>query len=188
MYIILSQRRDIESQYRDKLFSVYHFPSKYRKQIHVGDIFIYYQGDRYSKEHRYYYGTGRIRNIYFTDSENYYAELVDCYSFNSIVPIYKGNGYIEQIDYQTIRKSPTPPWQSSIRSLSENAASYILAQANGLKSVEGVNLRIELENELKTAIKNYYRNGDNSALKAVISSATQLAGLLEVSTDNVDGI
>jgi len=60
MKIILSQRIDIESEYQDVPFSSYHFPKRYRNQIHPGDQFIYYQGDRYKKEHRYYFGCGVI--------------------------------------------------------------------------------------------------------------------------------
>jgi hypothetical protein len=188
VYIILSQKRDTESRYMDKLFSVYHFPPQYRNQIHSGDTFIYYQGDRLSKKHRYYYGTGRIGNIYQTSNLDYYAELIDCHTFNSVVPIYRDNGYIEQIDFQTIRKSLIPPWQSSIRPLSDNAAKYILTQAGGLKPEADKNLQIELENELKSAIKNYYRDGNKIALKDVISTATQLAGLLGVMTDDSEDI
>lgn len=181
IYIILSQRRDIESQYMDKLFSLYHFPPKYRNQIHAGDVFIYYQGDRYSREHRYYYGTGRIGNVYNTGNDDYYAELLDCKSFNVVVPIYRDNGYIESIDYQTIRKSPNPPWQSSIRPLSEEAAEYILSKAGGLKPESENNLQIELEGQLKNAIKQYYRDGNAAALKEIISKTKQLAGLLGIS-------
>lgn len=187
MYIILSQRRDIESKYMDELFSVYHFPPKYRNQIHTGDVFIYYQGDRYSREHRYYYGTGRIGNVYQTGSDDYYAELINCHSFHSVVPIYKDDGYIESLDYQTIRKSQTPPWQSSIRPLSEKAAKYILEKVGGLKSESHGSLQIELENQLKSAMKLYYRDGKAAALKGIILKATQLAGLLGVLADNDDG-
>lgn len=187
-YIVLSQRRDIESQYMDRLFSVYHFPPKYRSQLHTGDIFVYYQGDRCSREHRYYYGTGRIGKIYKTSDDDYYAELTECHSFDLIVPIYKDNGYIEQIEYQTVRKSSIPPWQSSVRPLSENAAKHILVKAGGLKLVADSNLQIKLENELKCAMKKYYRDGKVVALKDVISIATQLAGLLGVLTDITDGV
>ena len=187
MHIILSQRRDIESQYKDELFSVYHFPPKYRNQIHSGDVFIYYQGDRYSREHRYYFGTGRIGNVYQTGVDDYYAELIDCHSFKSVVPIYMDNGYIESLDYQTVRKSPAPPWQSSIRPLSERAAKHIIEKASGLKVESHENLQIEIENRLKNATKQYYRDGKASALKDIISRATQLAGLLGVLDDNDDG-
>ena len=51
MNIILSQKRDIKSKYMDELFYLYHFPSKYKNQIHTGDTFIYYQGDRHLRKH-----------------------------------------------------------------------------------------------------------------------------------------
>ena len=187
MYIILSQRKDIESQYMDELFSIYHFPPKYRNQIHAGDVFLYYQGDRHAQEHRYYYGTGRIGHIYQIGNDDYYAELVDCHSFCSVVPIYMDKGYIESLDYQIVRKNPTPPWQSSIRPLSEKAAKFILEKAGGLKAESNRGLQIELENQLKNAIKQYYRDGRAIALKDIISKATHLAGLLGLFIGNDDG-
>jgi hypothetical protein len=187
MYIILSQRRDIKSQYRDRLFTVYHFPPKYKNQIHTGDKFIYYQGDRYSKANRYYYGTGKIGKIYKTCEDNYYAELIDCKKFNSTVSIYAHEGYIETFGYEIVRKSPNPPWQSSIRPLSYEAAKYILDRAIDLIPVNENSLQIILENELKEAIRAYYRRGNQSALKDIIYSATQLTGLLGINADAGDG-
>jgi hypothetical protein len=186
VYIILSQRRDIESEYMDKLYSLYHFPPRYKNQINTGDMFFYYQGDRYSREHRYYYGTGRIGNVYNTSSEDYYAELLDCHSFNTIVPIYKDSGYIESIDYQTVRKSPTPPWQSSIRPLSEKAAKHIMSKAGGLKSETDSNLQVDLERHLKNAIKQYYRDSNASALNDIVANAKKLAGILGVRISETD--
>ena len=71
MYIILSQRKDIEMSYSDALYSVYHYPAKYKNQIHEGDVFVYYQGDRTNKEHRVYFGTGTISNIHTNDGIDY---------------------------------------------------------------------------------------------------------------------
>lgn len=42
MIVILSQRIDIQSEYEDELFKTYHYPSRYRNQLHEGDIL----GDR----------------------------------------------------------------------------------------------------------------------------------------------
>jgi hypothetical protein len=55
MYVILSQRIDFDSSYADELFNSYHYPCKYKNQLHKGDIFIYYQGNRYDKSQRYYF-------------------------------------------------------------------------------------------------------------------------------------
>jgi len=187
MYIILSQRKDIKSTYMDKMFSLYHFPRRYKNQIRSGDLFIYYQGDRYSRDNRYYYGKGEIGSIYQTSYNDYYAELIDCYEFTSVVPIYRKNGYIEQIDYQEVRNSPNPPWQSSIRPLSDNAAKEIINLAKELIPLNTVSLQTTLGNDLKTAINCYYRKSDYNALNDVINLATQLAGLLgvlSVKTDN----
>ena len=81
MYVILSQRIDFDSSYADELFNSYHYPSKYKNQLHKGDIFIYYQGNRYDKSQRYYFGVGTVGEIITSDGENYYAKLIDCQQF-----------------------------------------------------------------------------------------------------------
>ncbi len=45
MLIVLSQHIDSESDYEDIPFSLYHFPKRYRNQIHPRNCFIYYQGE-----------------------------------------------------------------------------------------------------------------------------------------------
>lgn len=135
MYIILSQKKDTPSDYNDKLFSLYHFPYRYRKQIRVGDTFIYYQGDRNRREYRHYFGTGKIGRIFDTDPDDWYAELTECYEFEDTVPIYLNSGYVEQIDYHTVRKRSNPPWQWSIRPLSIGAYRFIIESAGNLKAV-----------------------------------------------------
>ena len=121
MLIILSQKIDTKSDYDgDEIFRIYHYPSRYRNQIHTGDIFIYYQGNRFDKSQRYYFGKGDIGRISTTDGENYYAELINVIRFKNRVPIYlPDEGYIEQLGYETVRKSINPPWQSSVRPLSK---------------------------------------------------------------------
>lgn len=135
MIIILSQKIDTKSPYDgDEVFKTYHYPSRYRKQINEGDIFVYYQGDRYDKSLRYYFGTGQIGKINQKDDNNFYAELVNTQRFDEKVPIYLPNGgYVEQLGYETVRKSMTPPWQWSIRPLSETAYRYILAYSSAKK-------------------------------------------------------
>lgn len=135
MFIILSQKKDTPSDYNDILFSIYHFPARYRKQIQTGDIFIYCQGDRSHRENRYYFGTGQVGRISSTGPDDWYAELINCSEFEKNVPIYLSEGYIEQLDYQTVRKSPNPPWQWSIRPLSIRAYKYIIGEAGDLKAV-----------------------------------------------------
>ena len=137
MYIILSQRKDTPSDYDDILFSIYHFPARYRKQIQTGDIFIYYQGDRRRKEYRYYYGTGQVGRIFSTGPDDWYAELTDCFEFEKTVPIYLLDGYVEQLDYHTVRKSLNPPWQWSIRPLSIRAYKHIIGKVGNLRAVLG---------------------------------------------------
>ena len=119
MIIILSQKIDTESAYTgDEVFRTYHYPGRYRNQIHTGDVFVYYQGNRYDKSQRYYFGTGWIGNIKTEDEDNYYAELLNVVRFEKKVPIYlPDGGYVEQLGYDTVRKSINPPWQSSVRPL-----------------------------------------------------------------------
>lgn len=51
MLIISSQKIDTESPYSDEPFNSYHYPARYRNQIHEGDVFVYYQGNRSGWEH-----------------------------------------------------------------------------------------------------------------------------------------
>lgn len=93
MIIILSQKIDTESAYTgDEVFRTYHYPGRYRNQIHTGDVFVYYQGNRYDKSQRYYFGTGWIGNIKTEDEDNYYAELLNVVRFEKKVPIYLPDG------------------------------------------------------------------------------------------------
>lgn len=110
MIIVLSQKIDTHSSYvGDKVFGIYHYPARYRNQIHTGDTFVYYQGNRYDKSQRYYFGTGRIGEIRREDDENYYAELLNAVSFEKKVPIYlPDGGYVEQLGYETVRKNINP--------------------------------------------------------------------------------
>lgn len=89
MIIILSQKIDSDSVYSgDEVFKLYHYPARYRNQIHTGDTFVYYQGNRYDKSQRYYFGTGKIGEIRQKDDENYYAELLNTVQFEKKVPIF----------------------------------------------------------------------------------------------------
>jgi hypothetical protein len=134
--IVLSQRIDIKSDYDDKLYNTYNFPARYKNQIHTGDVFIYYQGDRHLKNHRYYYGCGIIGKITAVKDENYYAELISCKTFERKVPIYlPEGGYFEQLGYESIRSRKNPPWQCSIRSLSNEAYDYIIKASGSLKAL-----------------------------------------------------
>ena len=133
MKIILSQRIDIESDYEDVPFSMYHFPKKYRNQIHTGDRFIYYQGDRFKKEHRYYFGCGVIGAVEpDATGENFYAEILESRRFSKNVPIYlpESDGFIESIGYDKVRNKPNPSWQNSIRKVSDDAFLKILHLAH----------------------------------------------------------
>ena len=177
MIVVLSQRIDFDSSYSDELFNTYHYPARYKNQLHKGDIFVYYQGNRYDKSQRYYFGVGTVGEIVTSDGENYYAKLLDCQQFEKKVPIYlPDGGYIEQLGYETVRKSIMPPWQSSIRPLSQEAFDYILNAAGIQKTPEandeeGVEV---LRDKLKTAVREYYIGGDPSAIHRIESIASAI--------------
>lgn len=173
MIIILSQKIDTASSYcGDEVFKVYHYPARYKNQIHTGDTFVYYQGNRCDKSQRYYFGTGRIGKIVQEDKDNFYAELVNVSRFEKKVPIYlPDEGYVEQLGYETVRKSMNPPWQSSIRLLSEEAFSYILEHSGSQKIIDAYNA------QLKKAIQNYFISDDRTAVLKIIDIAHKLADL-----------
>ena len=179
MFIILSQKIDTESSYSDQVYSTYHYPSRYKNQIHEGDTFVYYQGNRYVKEQRYYFGTGTVGRISSADGENYYAELHNVSRFKKIVPIYLSGGkYVEQLGFETVRKSPTPPWQSSIRPLSEAAYNYILAYSGEQITVQMFKPVDELKENLKQKIRAFYLENRTEAIIEIRDISSQLADAL----------
>lgn len=177
MLVILSQKVDSESTYADELFNTYHYPSKYRNQLHKGDVFIYYQGNRYDKSQRYYFGVGTVGEILTTDGENYYAKLLDCQQFEKNVPIYlPDGGYIEQLGYASVRNSINPPWQSSIRPLSQEAFDYIL-NAAGMQTAPtttDAGSLDELKEKLMNAVRDFFRENDVSAIYRIESISTAI--------------
>ncbi len=149
MPIVLSQRIDKHSDYDDVPFYIYHFPKRYRNQLNLGDVFIYYQGDRWKKENRYYFGVGIIGAINVSsDQENYYAHILEGTAFSNKVPIYNPTGgFYESIAYNSVRNREKPPWQSSVRPISDSAFEAII-KASGVDSSDIVNSSfIEKEND-----------------------------------------
>ena len=182
-HIILSQKIDTESTYEgDELYYAYHFPARYKSSIHKGDIFIYYQGNRLVKAQRYYFGTGKILGIEKIDEENYVAKLSRCAEFIDKVPIYLPDGnYYEQLGISNGRLRP--PWQSSIRSITEAAYNEILRAANGLKPIQGRPMVEELKESLKTSVKNFFLSDDLEASADVHQISGELMQVLNVKKD-----
>lgn len=170
-------QKDYKSEYKDELFSLYHFPASYRSRINTGDIFIYNQakqGQSGRSNVRYYYGTGTIGEIYTLDSgETYFAELKNCKAFYNNVPLkLEDNTYIEQLEYESKRKQPN--WQSSIREISASAFSTIINMSGGLVSVSK-DVSIEsLKSDLKASMDELYLNDNHQALVDVIAQSTML--------------
>lgn len=186
MLVILSQKVDSESAYSDELFNSYHYPAKYKNQLHKGDIFIYYQGNRYDKSQRYYFGVGTVGEILTTDGENYYAKLLDCQQFEKKVPIYlPDGGYIEQLGYSTVRNSINPPWQSSIRPLSQEAFDYIL-NAAGIQTAPNTTAAAsvdDLKEKLKRSIRDFFVENDTSAIHRIESISAVIGRAVSVDGD-----
>ena len=182
MFVILSQKIETVSSYSDELFNSYHYPARYRNQLHEGDVFIYYQGNRHDKSQRYYFGIGTIGEIKTADGENYYAKLLNCQRFEKKVPIYlPDGGYIEQLGYDTVRRSVNPPWQSSIRPLSQTAFDYIV-NAAGLQLFPDKPESVEKLNEkLKAAIREYFVDGNTAAIFRIESIAGAIGKANDIS-------
>jgi len=189
MLVVLSQRIDIESGYADELFKTYHYPSRYRNQLHEGDIFVYYQGNRYDRKQRYYFGTGVIAQISAADEENYYATLNNCKRFSQKIPIYlPDGGYVEQLSYQDVRKSITPPWQSSIRPLSEQAYNYILNHADALEDIVCAPSVEDMKEHLKKSIRSFFIEKDDAAVLEIGKAATAISKALNLSDCQVTDV
>lgn len=181
MLIILSQKIDTSSAYSDEAFTTYHYPARYKNQIHEGDTFVYYQGNRYVKEQRYYFGVGTVGKISTLDGENYYAALVDGQKFKNKVPIYLPDSkYVEQLGYDAIRKSPTPPWQSSVRPLSQQAFEYIIAAAGVQLKTENSSSVEELKDRLKSQVRAFYLENDINVILEIESTASEIIRTLNL--------
>lgn len=181
MLIILSQKIDTSSEYSDKVFTTYHYPARYKNQIHEGDTFVYYQGNRFVKEQRYYFGCGTVGKISTPDGESYYAELINGQKFNNKVPIYLPDGkYVEQLGYDTIRKSPVPPWQSSVRPLSQQAFDYIISAA-AIQPKLGNKVSVdELKECLKSRIRAFFLDNDVNAVPEIKCITSEIINLLNL--------
>jgi len=156
MRIVLSQRVDIESDYDDVPFSSYHFPKRYRNQIRSGDRFIYYQGNRHKKEHRYYFGCGVIGAVEPAASgDHFYAEILEGRKFSKVVSIYQpdGGGFLESIGFDQVRNKSTPSWQNSIRKISDGAFSAILDLADVEADAGRDSSLLESETDALTILK-----------------------------------
>ena len=105
------------------------------------------------------------------------------------VPIYlPGGGYIKQLGFETVRKKINPPWQSSIRPLSQEAYDYILGAADmqfSPKATEYDSVDM-LKDKLKLAVKDFYVAGNISAIHRIESIASAIGkAMLDKETEKV---
>ena len=188
MLVILSQKVDSASGYADEVFTTYHYPSRYRNQLHVGDVFVYYQGNRYDRTQRYYFGTGTVEEIMSSDADNFYAKLGSCKRFERKIPIYlPDGGYIEQLGYQEVRRSINPPWQSSIRPLSEQAYNYIMSHSGIHENIPAVHSVDDLKEQLKKSIRSFYVENDESSILEITKTAQAISEILNFTKDDIYG-
>ena len=178
-YIILSQKKDFKSEYKDELFKLYHFPARYRSTIKTGDVFIYHQGKQGASSSpyniRYYFGMGIIGEIYSNDGgATYFAELKQCKMFFNNVSIKLEDGnYVEQLGVASDRIRPS--WEHSIRVLSEEAYKSIINMSGGLMDLSSDVDTDALKVDLKNSIDRFYLNDDHQALIDIMSLALQLS-------------
>lgn len=189
MKIILSQRVDTLSSYEDIPFIRYHFPKRYLNQIHQGDQFIYYQGNKSKREQRYYFGCGIVGNIEADlDGEHFFAEILEGVPFLKKVPIYlnESEKYIEGLGYSEIRNKATPAWQSSIRKLSDPAYFEILRRAeiskdlnNDLCEIESQADPLKILSALNKKLKNLPPKELNYRAQAFIDRGSSVTSALK---------
>ena len=91
----------------------------------------------------------------------------------NIVPIYyPGNEkYIEQLGMTSERNSP--PWQSSIRPLSDEAYHYIIS-CSGIENEDEENSYDEIKELLKDSVRKLYRDNNDDAVLEIIEYAEKL--------------
>ena len=170
MLVVLTQKMNA-----DIVFHTYEIPSRYRNILHTGDVFVYYQGDRYEASQRFYYGVGRIGEILKLNRDNYYAQLVDCRRFEKKVSIYLPDGtYVEQISH-SIAEKEIIPWRGLVRELSQQAYDYIL-NAAGQQLLPESNFSIDvLKESLKRAVRDFYVENDPTAIMRIEGISSALA-------------
>ena len=103
------------------------------------------------------------------------------------MPIYlPDGGYIEQLGYDSVRKSVNPPWQSSIRPLSREAFDYILNAAGVQTSpvtttTDSVD---ELKEQLKQSVRDFFVKKDTSAIHRIESISAAIGRAVSVDDKN----
>ncbi len=151
-YLVLNQYRS-GSSYKDKIGSLYHFPSRYRNAL--GDSparFVYYEpragGDQV------YFGAGTINDIYedTEDVAHFYAEIANYHSFLRPVDYYAGATGESWEPAKTMR--------NSVRNISE-AIYFGIVEAGGLTK-DSVTAGGAFPDALQMELANYAGTGKRS--------------------------
>lgn len=108
--------------------------------------------------------------------------MLNCQKFENKVPIYlPDGGYIEELGYESVRNSITPPWQSSVRPISQRAFDYII-NAAGLQVSPGLPNSVEnLKEKLRNAIREYFVGDNPAAIHRVESIAAAIGRATNIS-------
>lgn len=94
--------------------------------------------------------------------------------------------YVEQLGYETVRKSPTPPWQSSVRPLSQQAYDYIISAAGIQQEAESQTSVEALKEQLKTHIRAFYLDNDNNSVIEIRDTANKIIRAMNIAEKAAD--
>ena len=98
------------------------------------------------------------------------------------MPIYlPDGGYIEQLGYETIQCSTNPTWQSSIRPRSQTAFDYIVNAAGIQMPPEKLESVADLNEKLKTAIRECFVDSNTAAIYRIESLVTAIGRATDIS-------
>ena len=81
---------------------------------------------------------------------------------------------------ETVRKSPTPPWQSSVRPLSQQAYDYIISAAGIQQEAESPTSVESLKEQLKTHIRAFYLDNDNNSVIEIRDTANKIIRAMNI--------
>ena len=87
-----------------------------------------------------------------------------------------------------MRKSINPPWQSSIRPLSDQAYNYILNHAGALEDIVCPSSVEDMKEHLKKSIRHFFVDKDDAAVLEIGKAATAISKALNLSDCQVQPV